>query len=140
MTLRSLPVCLRCVLPSRLHSFVATSGTRSSEHSVEPPLVIDALSHQVSWFTSGPRVNKGRYRRDTGRWRGPGVIILPEGHERYFVSWRGRCLLLSAANLKGAGYASLKYISRSSSLPLLSALHRSRTLLGVVISCCLHQR
>ncbi|CAE7891118.1 TY1B-ER1, partial [Symbiodinium necroappetens] len=51
-----------------------------------------------------PKMNKGRYRRDVGCWRGPGVVIMPDGHERYFVSWRGRCLLLSTANLKGAGY------------------------------------
>ncbi|OLQ12139.1 Transposon Ty1-DR1 Gag-Pol polyprotein [Symbiodinium microadriaticum] len=55
-------------------------------------------------FFWSPRIGKGRYRRDVGCWRGPAVVILPEGHERYYVSWRGRCLLLSTANLKGAGY------------------------------------
>ncbi|CAE7368424.1 RE2, partial [Symbiodinium sp. KB8] len=55
-------------------------------------------------FFWSPRIGKGRYRRDIGCWRGPAVVILPESHERYFVSWRGRCLLLSTANLKGAGY------------------------------------
>ena len=43
-----------------------------------------------------------RYRRDQGAWRGPAVVLVPDGTERFFVSWRGRCLLLSAANLKGA--------------------------------------
>ena len=55
-------------------------------------------------FFWSPRIGKGRYRRDVGCWRGPAVVILPESPERYFVSWRGRCLLLSTANLKGAGY------------------------------------
>ena len=49
-----------------------------------------------------PGVKRVRYRRDPGVWRGPAIILVKESHEKYFVSWRGRCLLLAAANLKGA--------------------------------------
>ena len=49
-----------------------------------------------------PRARKGRYRPDHGEWRGPALVIVKEGPERYFVSWRGRCLLLAAANMRGA--------------------------------------
>ena len=49
-----------------------------------------------------PSPKKVRYRRDYGVWRGPAVVIAKESHEKYFVSWRGRCLLLAAANLRGA--------------------------------------
>ena len=30
------------------------------------------------------------------------MVIMKESHEKYFVSWRGRCLLLSAINMRGA--------------------------------------
>ena len=47
-----------------------------------------------------PNPMKPRYRKDHGRWRGPAVVILQEAHQRYFVSWRGRCLLLAAPNMR----------------------------------------
>ena len=43
---------------------------------------------------------KPRYRQDHGRWRGPAVVIMQESHQRYYVSWRGRCLLLAAPNMR----------------------------------------
>ena len=49
-----------------------------------------------------PRARKGRYRHDHGEWRGPAVVIVKESHEKYFCSWRSRCLLLAAANMRGA--------------------------------------
>lgn len=49
-----------------------------------------------------PSTRRGRYRQDPGDWRGPAVVIVRESHEKYFVSWRGRCLLLSAINMRGA--------------------------------------
>ena len=49
-----------------------------------------------------PHPSKPRYRRDSGRWRGPAVVLLQESHQRYFVSWRGRCLLLAAPNMRPA--------------------------------------
>ena len=49
-----------------------------------------------------PHPIKPRYRRDQGRWRGPAVVIMQESHQRYFCSWRGRCLLLAAANMRPA--------------------------------------
>ena len=62
---------------------------------------------QIKEFLPGEKVffwvpspKKVRYRRDYGVWRGPAVIIAKESHEKYFVSWRGRCLLLAAANLR----------------------------------------
>ena len=30
------------------------------------------------------------------------MVLMPAGSERYFISWRGCCLLVSGANLKGA--------------------------------------
>ena len=49
-----------------------------------------------------PGVKKTRYKKDAGNWRGPAVVLVKESHEKYFVSWRGRCLLLAAANMRGA--------------------------------------
>lgn len=49
-----------------------------------------------------PHPSKPRYRKDHGRWRGPAVVILQESHQKYFCSWRGRCLLLAAANMRAA--------------------------------------
>ena len=45
---------------------------------------------------------KARYRKSSGNWRGRAVILVPDGAQRYFVSWRGRCLLVAASNLKPA--------------------------------------
>ena len=45
---------------------------------------------------------KPRYRQDHGRWRGPAVVIVQESHQKYYVSWRGRCLLVAAPNLRPA--------------------------------------
>ena len=45
---------------------------------------------------------KVRYRSDPGAWRGPAMVITKESNEKYFVSWRGRCLLLASANMRGA--------------------------------------
>ena len=45
---------------------------------------------------------KPRYRQDHGRWRGPAVVIIQESHQKYYVSWRGRCLLLAAPNMRPA--------------------------------------
>ncbi len=45
---------------------------------------------------------KPRYRQDQGRWRGPAVVIIQESHQKYYVSWRGRCLLLAAPNMRPA--------------------------------------
>ena len=53
------------------------------------------------WSPTGSKPGV-RYRRDAGAWRGPAVVLVPDGASRYFVSWRGRCLLVAAANLKGA--------------------------------------
>ena len=53
-------------------------------------------------FFWAPDPNKARYRKDAGVWRGPAVVLLPDGESRYFLSWRGRCLLVAATNVKGA--------------------------------------
>ncbi len=45
---------------------------------------------------------KPRYRQDHGRWRGPAVVLVQESHQKYYVSWRGRCLLLAAPNMRPA--------------------------------------
>ena len=45
---------------------------------------------------------KPRYRQDRGRWRGPAVVILQESHQKCYVSWRGRCLLLASPNMRPA--------------------------------------
>ena len=58
---------------------------------------------ELVYFWSPHDTKKARYKKDTGVWRGPAVILVPDGQERYFASWRGRCLLLGAANIKSAG-------------------------------------
>ena len=47
-----------------------------------------------------PRKAQRRYFR--GEWRGPATVLFREGQKRYFVSWRGRCLLLSEENMRMA--------------------------------------
>ena len=54
------------------------------------------------YFWSPQTGKKARYRQTVGAWRGPAIVLVPEGSGRYFVSWRGRCLLLAVANMKPA--------------------------------------
>ncbi|CAL1135188.1 unnamed protein product [Cladocopium goreaui] len=49
------------------------------------------------WVPGAKRV---RYRKDAGVWRGPALVIAREGQQKYFISWRGRCLLVAATNLR----------------------------------------
>ena len=68
----------------------------------------DNRSHQHEYLPGSriyfwePHASKGRQRQDPGRWRGPALIILREKHQRYFVSWHGRLLLLAAENIRPA--------------------------------------
>ena len=41
-----------------------------------------------------------RYNRDSGQWRGPATVLVQEQQKRYFVSWRGRLLLLAEENMR----------------------------------------
>ena len=43
---------------------------------------------------------KSRYSSRGGTWRGPATILIQERAKRYFVSWRGRLLLLAEENLR----------------------------------------
>ncbi len=53
---------------------------------------------QVYFWTPGV---KSRYSRNRGSvWRGPATVLIQEKHKRYFVSWRGRLLLLAEENLR----------------------------------------
>ena len=45
-----------------------------------------------------PRKAQRRYA--SGTWRGPATVLVREGQKRYFVSWRGRCLLLAEENMR----------------------------------------
>ena len=45
-------------------------------------------------------VKPTRYRRDPGVWGGPAIIVAQESPQKYFISWRGRCLLVAATNLR----------------------------------------
>ncbi|CAE8613639.1 unnamed protein product, partial [Polarella glacialis] len=47
-----------------------------------------------------PLVGRGRRRTDPGAWRGPATVITKESSSRYYVSWRGRCLLVAAEQLR----------------------------------------
>ena len=46
-----------------------------------------------------PKKASKRYSRG-GIWRGPATVLVREGHQRYFVSWRGRALLLATPNMR----------------------------------------
>eukprot|EP00435_Cladocopium_sp_Y103_P016026 s641_g4.t1 len=46
-----------------------------------------------------PTLNRARYRPG-GQWRGPATVLVKEQQKRYFVSWRGRLLLLAEENLR----------------------------------------
>ncbi|CAE7864387.1 TY1B-PL [Symbiodinium microadriaticum] len=54
----------------------------------------------VFFWSPASDLKRRRYRRDAGAWRGPAVVLLPDGAQKYFISWRGRCLLVAAANMK----------------------------------------
>ena len=49
-----------------------------------------------------PTPKTARFRRGGGFWRGPALIIMRESSQRYYISWRGRCLMVSAPNLRPA--------------------------------------
>ena len=58
-------------------------------------------------YMSGSRVyfwvpsnQKGLRYKNGGLWRGPATVITKEQGKRYFVSWRGRLLLLAEENLR----------------------------------------
>ncbi|CAJ1419645.1 unnamed protein product [Effrenium voratum] len=55
---------------------------------------------RIYFWVPGPK--NVRYKKDRSGWRGPATVMVREGEEWYFVSWRGRCLLLSAANMRPA--------------------------------------
>ena len=61
-----------------------------------------APGEMVFFWSPTSDFKRRRYRKDAGAWRGPAVIFMPDGAQKYFVSWRGRCLLVAAANLKVA--------------------------------------
>ena len=56
---------------------------------------------EMVYFYS-PQPKASRFKRDGGAWRGPAVLLMREGHEKYYISWRGRCLLVAAPNLRSA--------------------------------------
>ena len=43
---------------------------------------------------------KARRRYVPGVWHGPATVLCKESHNRFFVSWRGRCLLLARENMR----------------------------------------
>ena len=49
-----------------------------------------------------PKPLSTRFKKEPGFWRGPALVIAKESHQRFFISWRGRCLLVSTANLRAA--------------------------------------
>ena len=61
-----------------------------------------APGEMVYFWSPASDVKNKRYKRNSGAWRGPAVVLMPDGQQKYFVSWRGRCLLVAAANLKVA--------------------------------------
>eukprot|EP00435_Cladocopium_sp_Y103_P070035 s255_g34.t1 len=56
---------------------------------------------EMVYFYS-PQPKTTRFRKDGGSWRGPAVVLMRESAQRYFISWRGRCLLVSAPNMRSA--------------------------------------
>lgn len=62
---------------------------------------------EVKEFTPGemvffyaPKPNAPRFKKEGGAWRGPAIVLMKESAERYYISWRGRCLLVAAPNLR----------------------------------------
>ena len=49
-----------------------------------------------------PKPLSTRFKKEPGFWRGPAMVLAKESHQKFFISWRGRCLLVSAANLRSA--------------------------------------
>ncbi|CAE8672228.1 unnamed protein product [Polarella glacialis] len=47
-----------------------------------------------------PAVGKGRMRPDPARWRGPATVIAVEDGKKCYISWRGRCLLVTREQLR----------------------------------------
>ena len=56
-------------------------------------------------FFYSPKPKSSRFKKDGGAWRGPAVVLMRESEQRFFVSWRGRCLLVSTPNLRLASMA-----------------------------------
>ena len=56
---------------------------------------------EMVYFYS-PKPQASRFKKDGGAWRGPAVVVMKESHQRYFLSWRSRCILVSAPNIRPA--------------------------------------
>ena len=66
---------------------------RGEERSFQP-------GEMIYFYSPTPKT--ARFRKDGGSWRGPAVVLMKESSQRYFVSWRGRCLLVSSPNMRAA--------------------------------------
>lgn len=64
-----------------------------------PPGNIKFIFGEMVFFYA-PKATAKRFRREGGAWRGPAVVLMKESGERYYISWRGRCLLVAAPNLR----------------------------------------
>ena len=70
-----------------------TRVPRGEDHEYDP-------GEKVFFYVPTPKT--ARFRRGGGFWRGPALVIMRESAQRYYISWRGRCLLVSGPNLRPA--------------------------------------
>ena len=67
------------------------------------------FEHGELVYFYAPKPLSARFTKEPGFWKGPAMTLVKESRQRFFVSWPGRCLLVSAANraashLEGGGY------------------------------------
>ena len=96
---------------SEMRAVAKIAFLRADIHSKLKAALRRAPGGQSSEFCPGEMVyfwspvagaKKRRYKADAGAWRGPAVVLVPDGRQKFFISWRGRCVLVAGSNLKPA--------------------------------------
>ena len=64
----------------------------------KPPTATGPFMSGAQVYFWAPQLK--RYNHDSGQWRGPATVLVQEQRKRYFVSWRGRLLLLAEENMR----------------------------------------
>jgi len=66
------------------------------------PMVVGDLPPGSRVYFWQPHSFKGRNRSDPTRWRGPATVVARESHNKWYIGWRARCLLVARENLRNA--------------------------------------
>ena len=66
----------------------------------QAPTVVGVLCPGSRVYFWSPNPFKARRRQDPERWRGPATVIAKEMNSRYYLSWRGQCVLVAREQIR----------------------------------------